>query len=125
MFLIFGVKRLKRRLATMLAVCGHCGRPAAQVIVRVSTWFSLFFIPVIPLGTKYFSTCTLCGQTMKIDKDQATQMVTAAQQVAADPHAPAVPYQASQPLPYQEAPPAPYQEGPPPLPESSPSPLEP
>lgn len=32
MFLIFGVKRLKRRLGTTFALCGRCGTPAAQVV---------------------------------------------------------------------------------------------
>jgi hypothetical protein len=85
MFLIFGIKRLKKRLATMLAICGQCTTPAAQVIVRTSTWFSLFFIPVIPLGSKYYSTCTLCGVSVKLDKAQAMEMVAAAQQVSAQP----------------------------------------
>jgi zinc-ribbon family len=80
--IIFGIKRLKKRLATLLALCGQCSTPAAQVVVRVSTWFSLFFIPVIPLGSKYLSTCTLCGASVKLDKVQAQQMVEAAHQVA-------------------------------------------
>jgi hypothetical protein len=84
MFLIFGLKRLKRRLATVFAMCGRCSTPAAQVVVRVNTWFSLFFIPVIPLGTRYISTCTLCGESVKIDKAQALQAVAAAQQQAAE-----------------------------------------
>jgi hypothetical protein len=85
MFLVFGIKRMKKRLATMLALCGQCGSPAAQVVIRVSTWFSLFFIPVIPLGSKYSSTCTLCGKSVKLDKEQAMQMVAAAQQVSSPP----------------------------------------
>ncbi len=35
-----------------------------------------------PLGSKYRSTCTLCGVSVKLDKAQALQMVAAAQQVA-------------------------------------------
>jgi zinc ribbon protein len=97
MFLIFGIKRLRRRLTTTFALCAQCGRPAAQVVVRVSTWFSLFFIPVIPLGNKYLSTCTLCGVSTKLDKAQAQQMVTSAQQVAAQP--PATPGAQFEPLP--------------------------
>ncbi|HVC70566.1 MAG TPA: zinc-ribbon domain-containing protein [Acidimicrobiales bacterium] len=83
MFLIFGIKRMARRLATLFALCGHCGSPAAQVVVRRSTWFSLFFVPVIPLGTKYFTTCTLCGVTTRLDKDRAMKMVASAEQLSA------------------------------------------
>jgi hypothetical protein len=82
-FLIFGIKRMSRRLGTVFALCSQCHTPAAQVIGRRSTWFSLFFVPLIPLGTKYFSTCTLCGVSTKLTKEQATQMVaTAAQSTA-------------------------------------------
>jgi hypothetical protein len=82
MFIIFGIKRLKRRLATVFALCSQCRSPAAQVVVRISTWFSLFFIPLIPLGQKYISTCTLCGQSIKLDKTQALHLVEVAQQAA-------------------------------------------
>jgi hypothetical protein len=82
-FVIFGIKRLRKRLATVFALCGQCNTPAAQVIVRASTWFSLFFVPVIPLGSKYISTCTYCGNSMKLEKAQALQMVVSAQQAPA------------------------------------------
>lgn len=80
MFFIFGIKRMGRRLATVFAMCGQCHSPAAQVIVRRATWFTLFFIPVIPLGSKYVSTCTLCGASIRIDKEQALHMVAVSQQ---------------------------------------------
>jgi transcription elongation factor Elf1 len=83
MFLIFGIKRRAHRLATAFALCGHCGTPAAQVVTRRTTWFALFFVPVIPLGTTYVVTCTFCGASTKIDKDRALQMVTSAEQPAA------------------------------------------
>ena len=85
MFLIFGIKRLKRRLVTTFALCGRCGTPAAQVVTRIGTWFSLFFVPLIPLGTKYLSTCTFCGESTKLEKLQALQMVAAAQEAAVPP----------------------------------------
>ena len=79
MLVIFGVKRMVRRLATVFAMCSRCGSPAAQVIARRTTWFSLFFIPVIPLGSTYSSTCTFCGVATRLDKDQALHMVELAQ----------------------------------------------
>jgi hypothetical protein len=91
MFIIFGIKRMRRRLATMLAVCSRCGTPAAQVIIRQSRWFSLFFIPVVPLGSSYVSTCTFCGSSTKLDKFQAQQMVAAAQHLSSQTPQPRAP----------------------------------
>jgi transcription elongation factor Elf1 len=85
MLLIFGIKRRMRRLATVFALCAQCGSPAAQVVVRRTTWFSLFFIPVVRLGTKYASTCTLCGMSTRLDKEQALRAVAQAQQMSDAP----------------------------------------
>jgi hypothetical protein len=105
MFVIFGIKRLVRRLATVFAVCGQCGSPAAQVIVRRSTWFSLFFIPVIPLGSKYSSTCTLCGVATKLEKEQALHVVELAQQTSNQSPQPTVPLPEVAQAPQTPAPP--------------------
>ena len=99
MFIIFGIKRLVHRLATVFAMCGHCGSPAAQVVARRSTWFSLFFIPVIPLGSKYFSTCTLCGVATALDKEQALHLVTLAGQNSNQPPQAAYPPPGTIPAP--------------------------
>ena len=85
MFLIFGIKRMVRRLATVFALCSRCGSPAAQVVVRRTTWFALFFIPVVPLKTTYLSTCTLCGTSTRLDKEEALRTVALAQRAAEAP----------------------------------------
>jgi hypothetical protein len=107
MFLIFGIKRMVRRLATVFAMCGQCHSPAAQVIVRRSTWFSLFFIPVVPLGSKYVSTCTLCGVSTRIDKDQALHAVEVSQSQAPSPPPAPAPIDIPSAPPTPQAPPAP------------------
>ena len=83
MLILFGLRRRGYRLANVFAMCGICHTPAAQAVVRIKTFFTLFFIPLIPVGTKYRSTCTLCGGTIELSKDQADQaMVTMQQQQA-------------------------------------------
>jgi hypothetical protein len=80
--IIFGLKRKAHRLATIFALCLACQTPAAQVLIRVRTFFSLFFIPVIPLGTKYRSTCTMCGASTVVSAEYADRlMATASHQV--------------------------------------------
>jgi hypothetical protein len=39
-------------------------------------YFTLFFIPVIPLGTTYVMTCTMCGQSTKISREAAEATLT-------------------------------------------------
>jgi hypothetical protein len=73
--LIFGLRRRGYRLANVFAMCGICHAPAAQAVVKIRTFFTFFFIPLIPVGTKYRSTCTLCGGTIELNKAQADQAI--------------------------------------------------
>ena len=61
MFFIVGRRTQRRQLGTVVHFCSRCGRPAPQSFVRDSPWFTLFFIPVIPLGSTTFVRCGLCG----------------------------------------------------------------
>ena len=82
MLIIFGLRRRGLRLANVFAMCGVCHSPAAQGIVRIKTFFTLFFIPLIPVGTKYRSVCTMCGATSDLTREQADHAVASAQQQA-------------------------------------------
>ena len=82
MLIIFGLRRRGHRLANVFAMCGVCHSPAAQGIIRVKTFFTLFFIPLIPVGTKYRSVCTMCGATNNLTREQADHAVASAQQQA-------------------------------------------
>jgi len=42
-----------------------------HVLIEVKRWFTLFFIPVIPLGTSYVNKCGVCGLSTKGSADQA------------------------------------------------------
>lgn len=78
--LIFGVRRRGYRMVNVFAMCGTCHTPAAHAVVRVKTFFTFFFIPLIPLGSKYRSTCTMCGAVSNLTKEQADAAVATAQQ---------------------------------------------
>ncbi len=83
MFFIFGIRRRAARLATVFAVCSLCNTPAAQAVTRVRTFFTLFFVPLIPLGSRYRTTCTFCGRSVKITRDAADHLVASANVQAA------------------------------------------
>ncbi len=74
--IIFGFKQLAKLLATLSYVCNSCHQPAAHRIFSRWSWFSLFFIPVIPLGgKKYFDTCIACGRTVRLTREQAEGII--------------------------------------------------
>lgn len=108
MIVIFGIRRKACRLATVFALCRLCGSPAAQAITRVRTFFSIFFVPLVPLGSSYRSTCTLCGRTVKLTKADADEAVAQSEAAAR-----------SAPLPPPTVPSAPYP--PPAMPPGPPS----
>lgn len=56
----------------------RCSSRAAQRVDRRKRAFSLFFIPIIPLGSSYETTCTACGVSTKIDRNKADQILAGA-----------------------------------------------
>lgn len=115
MFIIlFGIRRRAQRMAVVLQLCSRCHTPAAQTIIRVRTFFTLFFIPLIPLGSKYRSTCTMCGSTVALSAEEAEHLVASAQMQTGSPRpatgSPTVPVTAA-PYPNIPPPPAMFQPG--------------
>lgn len=41
--------------------CPHCGNTREWRNLRVRTWFTLFFIPLVPYKTEYVALCPICG----------------------------------------------------------------
>ncbi len=70
--LIFGYRTRVAVLATLTSICEVCGVPAAHRVARRSRWFTLFFIPVVPLGAgQHTDTCIHCGRVRALTKEQA------------------------------------------------------
>ncbi|MEU6073282.1 zinc-ribbon domain-containing protein [Micromonospora sp. NPDC047074] len=74
MFFIFGLRTKVSRSGVMRQVCRNCGNDVAQVITRRSTKFSLFFIPIIPIRTRYVQQCTFCGAQYDIAASDARRL---------------------------------------------------
>ncbi|MBV9843751.1 MAG: zinc-ribbon domain-containing protein [Kutzneria sp.] len=73
--LIFGTRRYVYQLLTTMLVCNFCRNPAAHVLRRFTTRFTLFFVPLFPVSTSHQLQCALCGATSHLSKDQAQQLV--------------------------------------------------
>ncbi|SMQ13931.1 zinc-ribbon family protein [Streptomyces sp. Ag82_O1-12] len=74
--IIFGTKGYLYQLAILTLVCGQCGNPAAHTLRKRLTKFTLFFVPLFPISTKYLTQCTFCGAEQKVTKEQADHLQT-------------------------------------------------
>ncbi|MFJ5260119.1 zinc-ribbon domain-containing protein [Streptomyces sp. NPDC088387] len=83
--IIFGTKGYLYQLAILTLVCGSCGNPAAHTLRKRVTKFTLFFVPLFPVSTKYGTQCTFCGAEQKITGEQAEQLQTQAANGQAGP----------------------------------------
>lgn len=82
--LLFGTRAITSNDASVdpvEAVCPRCGQ-RAQIVGKVyRAWFTVFFIPVFPVGSaKRFSQCTQCGAQFPIEARQLGRQVAAADQ---------------------------------------------
>ena len=71
MFVIFGFGVSETLLATLVQRCETCGNQAAHQLTKQSRKLSLFFIPLFTVGSRYFDTCTVCGRTLEVSREQA------------------------------------------------------
>ncbi|GAA0936148.1 zinc-ribbon domain-containing protein [Virgisporangium ochraceum] len=73
--ILFGYRQSVKELARLMMQCRSCGMQGWQVVYRVLTWFTLFFIPVLPLWVSRKQQCGTCGITQKVSKEEADAMV--------------------------------------------------
>lgn len=73
--ILFGYKQTVKELARVMAQCRNCGMQGWQVVFRVLNWFTLFFIPVLPLWISRKVQCGTCGTVQKLSKADADAMV--------------------------------------------------
>ncbi|MFC4535736.1 zinc-ribbon domain-containing protein [Sphaerisporangium dianthi] len=73
MFILFGLRTTIHPLGTLSSVCHGCGVMAVQMLSRRVTRFSLFFVPLFRLRTRYAAQCTSGGATYGVSKQEATR----------------------------------------------------
>ena len=77
MFWIYGTKRYIKTMqyTPTLYRCMHCNNVNKFSIDRSRLWFTLFFIPIIPLNTKYFMDCPICAWGDRLSKKDARTLI--------------------------------------------------
>lgn len=74
MFFLFGVRSKAKGIGQVENHCTKCNRPTMHAIVETKKFFTLFFIPVIPLGGNSFAKCGVCGLTKKWSQELKGQV---------------------------------------------------
>lgn len=74
MLLIFGFKSYASVLAMLRVPCPQGHELAAQRLTRVRRRFTLFWVPLVPAGTRYQVDCTWCGLQRRVDEREAEEM---------------------------------------------------
>ena len=79
MFLIFGFRTKAHALGWLPETCRVCGQSGSLLLVREVTKFSLFFIPLIPVRSKYVVRCqnAFCHHETRIGGDEARRLQSA------------------------------------------------
>jgi hypothetical protein len=83
MFFLFGVRSRAKAIAQVDRPCNKCGRSTVQTAIESKRYFTLFFIPVIPLGGSHIVRCNLCGLTLKCCPELKDQLVLKAKAAGA------------------------------------------
>ncbi len=55
-------------------LCSHCNNEEYWMLTRITTWFTLFFIPIIPYSVNYFLRCPVCKYGLTLDTKQIAQL---------------------------------------------------
>lgn len=59
--------------------CSHCNNDVVFWLERISTWFTLFFIPIFPYEVIYFFSCPVCKYGVKLSYAQAKDLIPLAE----------------------------------------------
>ncbi|GAA5154027.1 zinc-ribbon domain-containing protein [Pseudonocardia eucalypti] len=74
MLVIFGVKRYLEQLAMLSLGCPNCGTTSAHPLRRAYSKFTLFFIPLFVVSSRYQVQCTYCGLVSGVSKQRALEL---------------------------------------------------
>ncbi len=69
--IIWGYRSRNKVMGQVPYTCKQCGKNAFHGVVRTTRYFTLFFIPLFPIGKKTTSRCQLCGYQEVVDNKQA------------------------------------------------------
>lgn len=76
MFIIYGWGRTttKRFGPVFENFCSNCNSKEYWELCKITVWFTIFFIPLIPYEIKYFLLCPVCECGIKLDRQKFDEL---------------------------------------------------
>ncbi len=70
--LLFGWRMRRRVVGPLVPIdCAHCHNAALYDYVEVRKWFTLFFVPLFPMGAaKHYMVCPICNKMLVFKTEQ-------------------------------------------------------
>ena len=59
--------------------CSNCKNNVDYELKRTITWFTLFFVPVIPYGFEYWANCPVCSYGFELNRSKFNELIPLAQ----------------------------------------------
>ena len=56
-------------------VCRHCNNQAQWVLIKITSWFTLFFIPIIPYSSTQYLICPVCEHGVGINNNNREEIM--------------------------------------------------
>jgi hypothetical protein len=77
MFFVFGFGKqtVKEYGKTPEQHCPRCEKMAPLIFAKVTTWFTLFFIPIIPYKTRFLLICPICNAVKEVPKEEMDRVI--------------------------------------------------
>lgn len=86
MMIIWGLGKVTHKFygTVMSRQCSRCNNQSNWQLCVARTWFTLFFIPVIPYRKRYCIVCPHCKSYIEIDKERFDELLKAVQEGQTD-----------------------------------------
>lgn len=63
------IPKITRQQTSEAVYCFNCHNTLRWTLIKEVSWISLFFVPIIPLRTRYYAQCPICSATHSISKE--------------------------------------------------------
>jgi zinc ribbon protein len=77
--LIFGLSSRDFFMVTLVFLCERCHNQGPHQLIKRVRRFSLFFIPLFNVGTRYLDVCTVCGRALPVPREMAERAAVTGQ----------------------------------------------